>query len=381
MQNISVSPLRLALGGAVAMGCAMGIGRFVYTPVLPFMAASIPLTASQAGLIASANFLGYLVGALATSFRLPGAPKMWLLGALLASAVTTGAIGLWSSVEVIAVLRFLGGAASAFALVFASSQVLEGLGRAGRSTLTWVHFAGVGIGIALSSQVILLPVGWEGMWITSGLASLVGVVAVGLLVPAQPIAISTTPATAARSGNGSLVRLALAYGLFGFGYVVTATFLIAIVREAPNLRVFEPVAWLVVGLAAAPSVLIWTRIGRRIGLERAYALSCAVEAVGVLCSLWNAPAGILLAAILLGGTFVGITALGLQAARSAAPGDPRRALGLMTTAFSIGQIIGPTFAGHLRDATGSFALPTIFAALALAAATGLTWRRESQLAR
>src|SRR3954470_23813347 len=127
MQNISVSPLRLALGGATAMGCAMGIGRFVYTPVLPFMAEAIPLTASQAGSIASANFLGYLLGAIATSFRLPGPPKAWLLGALIASALTTGAVGLSSSVWLIAGLRFLGGAASAFALVFASSQVFEGL--------------------------------------------------------------------------------------------------------------------------------------------------------------------------------------------------------------------------------------------------------------
>jgi predicted MFS family arabinose efflux permease len=375
MQSISVSPLRLALGGAMAMGCAMGIGRFVYTPVLPFMAEAIPLTASQAGMIASANFLGYLVGALATAFRLPGSPKGWLLGALLASAVTTGAVGLWSSVAVIAALRFLGGVASAFALVFASSLVLEGLARVGRSSLTWVHFAGVGIFIALSSQVSLLPVGWAGMWIVAGLVSLIGVVVVGLLVPAQPVAPAKRP-MAGGSQNGGLIRLALAYGLFGFGYVITATFLIAIVREAPNLRSFEPVAWLAVGLAAAPSVLVWVTVGRRIGLERAYALSCAVEAVGVLCSLWNATAGILLAAVLLGGTFVGITALGLQAARAESAGDPRRALGLMTTAFSIGQIIGPSFAGHLRDATGSYNLPTIVAAIALAVATALTWRRS-----
>jgi len=374
MQDISVSPLRLALGGAVAMGCAMGIGRFVYTPLLPFMAEAIPLTASQAGMIASANFLGYLLGAIATSFRLPGAPRLWLLGALAASAVTTGAVGLSSSAEVIAGLRFLGGAASAFALVFASSRVLEGLARAGRSSLTWVHFAGVGIGIALSSQVILLPTGWAGMWLVSGLASLIGVVAVGLLIPAQPIAPPVAQAAAAGSAGGGLIRLALAYGLFGFGYVITATFLIAIVREAPNLRPFEPVAWLVVGLAALPSVLIWVAVGRRIGLERAYALSCAVEAVGVLLSLWNTTAGILLSAVLLGGTFVGITALGLQAARAKAVGDPRRALGLMTTAFSIGQIIGPSFAGHLRDSTGSFALPTIAAAVALMLATVLTIR-------
>jgi MFS family permease len=375
MQHNSISPLRLALGGAVAMGCAMGIGRFVYTPVLPFMAEAIPLTASAAGLIASANFLGYLVGAIVTAFRLPGAPKGWLIAALIASAVTTGAVGLTSSVALIAGCRFLGGVASAFALVFASSQVLEGLGRAGRASLAWVHFAGVGIFIALSSQVILLPVGWQGMWLASGLVSLAGVVAVALLVPAQPTAQPRTVAAASGTQGSGLIRLAISYGLFGFGYVITATFLIAIVREQPNLRPFEPVAWLAVGLAAAPSVLVWVTVGRRIGLERAYALSCAVEAAGVLCSLWSATAGILLAAILLGGTFVGITALGLQAARAQATGDPRRALGLMTTAFSLGQIIGPSFAGHLRDATGSFALPTLCAAVALLAATALAWKR------
>jgi predicted MFS family arabinose efflux permease len=357
------------------MGCAMGIGRFVYTPVLPFMAEAIPLTASQAGNIASANFLGYLVGALATSFHLRGKPKHWLLGALIASALTTAAVGLSSSIWVMAGMRFLGGAASAFALVFASSQVLEGLARHHKSSLAWVHFAGVGIGIALSSQVILLPVGWEGMWIVSGLVSLAGVIAVGLLVPAQPVA-PIHHSAAAPSKTGGLFRLALAYGLFGFGYVITATFLIAIVREQPTLRPFEPIAWLAVGLAAAPSVLIWVTVGRRIGLQRAYAVSCAVEAVGVLCSLWSATAGILLAAVLLGGTFVGITALGLQAARAKAAGDPRRAVGMMTTAFSLGQIIGPSFAGQLRDMAGSFALPTVFAALALIAATGLTWRSD-----
>jgi predicted MFS family arabinose efflux permease len=375
MQHNFVASLRLALGGAIAMGCSMGIGRFVYTPVLPFMASAIPLTASAAGQIASANFLGYLLGAIATSFRLPGAPKAWLVGGLIASALTTGAVGLESSIAMIVGLRFLGGVASAFALVFASSQVMEGLARAGRPSLGWVHFAGVGVFIALTSQVILLPLGWQGMWLVAGGVSLVGAAAVALLVPAQPILPAHAAPQAPGTASAGLIRLAVSYGLFGFGYVITATFLIAIIREQPGLRALEPVAWLVVGLAALPSVLVWVAVGRRIGVERAYALCCAVEAVGVLCSLWSATAGILLAAILLGGTFVAVVALRFQAARAQTVGDPRRALGLMTTAFSLGQIIGPSFAGHLRDATGSFALPTVCAAVALMAATAFAWKR------
>src|SRR5262249_60458960 len=89
--------LRLALAGAVAMGCAMGIGRFVYTPILPFMAEALRLSSGEAGLIASANFVGYLIGAIATSFHLPGAPRRWLIGGLVVSAATTAARGLPSS--------------------------------------------------------------------------------------------------------------------------------------------------------------------------------------------------------------------------------------------------------------------------------------------
>jgi predicted MFS family arabinose efflux permease len=366
-------PLRLAFSGAVAMACAMGIGRFVYTPILPFMVEGLHLSASQAGLIASANFLGYLLGALATSATLPGAPRPWLVGALVASAATTAAVGLFTGIPAIAAMRFLGGVASAFALVFASTLVLQALARAGRGGLSAVHFGGVGIGIALSSLVILLPVSWQAMWFCAGGVTLLGAIAVVALMPTTKEA-SAAPAApdAATQRPGGLARLVVAYGLFGFGYVVTATFIVAIVRGEPALKAFEPIAWLVVGLAGAPSVWIWVKVARRTGTMRGYALASAVEAIGVLLSLQTGIVGILLATILLGGTFMAITALGLEAARRRAGANPRRIVGLMTVAFSVGQIVGPTAAGYARDLTGSFTMATVAAALALLAAAGLT---------
>ncbi|HVT50083.1 MAG TPA: YbfB/YjiJ family MFS transporter [Dongiaceae bacterium] len=372
MDSRSGTPLRLALAGAIAMGCAMGIGRFVYTPILPFMVDALHLSASQAGLIASANFLGYLIGAFVASGPLQGAPRLWLIGALIASAVTTAAVGAFSSVAAISAMRFIGGVASAFSLVFASTQVLYGLARAGRGGLSAVHFGGVGIGIALSALVILLPVGWDRMWFVSGAATLLGAIVVAVLMPSPEDLPQAPAAQAAVQRQGGLARLILAYGLFGFGYVITATFIVAIVRGTPALKAFEPVAWLVVGLAGAPSVWIWVRIAGRTGMMRGYALACFVEAVGVLLSLWTGIAGILLSAILLGGTFMAITALGLEAARRRAGDNPRRVVGLMTVAFSVGQIIGPTVAGYARDVTGSFTAATVAAAVALVIAAALT---------
>ena len=172
-----------------------------------------------------------------------------------------------------------------------------------------------------------------------------------------------------------LLALVVAYGLFGFGYVITATFIVAIVRGSEAIRPLEPLIWLVVGLTAAPSVALWTWVGTRIGVIRTFAAACLAEAVGVAASvLWIATPGVLLAAALLGGTFMGITALGLVGARQLSQGDPRRVLAFMTAAFGLGQIIGPVFAGVLHDKTGSFAPSslTAVAALIIAAVLAIT---------
>jgi predicted MFS family arabinose efflux permease len=372
----------LALGGLVALAVAMGVGRFVYTPILPFMLADLGLSEGQAGLIASANFAGYLIGALlAATPKLPGTRRTWLIAALAVSALTTAAIGLGTAVSFFLLLRFLGGVASAFVLVFASTLVLERLRSLGRGELSALHFAGVGVGIACSavfvSALAALDFGWRWQWLVAGLASALAVLLVARLIPEQaepPLAPSPD------GGSRGLMSLVVAYGLFGFGYIITATFLVAIVRASDAVRPLEPVIWLVVGLAAVPSVGLWIWVGRRIGVLRAFALACGVEALGVAASvLWITPAGVLLAAALLGGTFVGITALGLVAGRQQARGDPRRVLAVMTAAFGLGQIIGPALAGALFDATGSFvsASLTAVAALITAALLVLVVRRPA----
>ncbi len=360
------------------MAVGIGIGRFVYTPILPPMLAALGLSKATAGLIASANFAGYLAGALgAARTTLPGSRRLWLLGALTLSAVTTGAMGWCDTVPAFIALRFLGGVASALVLILSSALVLERLAGLGRPGLAALHFAGVGVGIAVSAALVagLLSSGgdWAGMWRASGAVALIGALVVALLVPSMPERPAVVRASGLVAQDPRLRRMTLAYGLFGFGYVITATFLVAIVRATPAIRELEWVIWIVVGLAAAPSVWCWGFLGRRIGLATAFGVAALVEAVGVVASVvWPSPVGICVAAVLVGGTFMGLTALGLMRGRElAASGDPRRVMAAMTGAFGVGQIVGPALAGMVSDATGGFAVPSVAAAGALVAAAWL----------
>jgi predicted MFS family arabinose efflux permease len=385
MQEVRAYPT--AIGGLIALATALGIGRFVYTPILPPMMQALALGQSAAGMIASANFLGYLLGALLAAWpKLPGSRRTWLLGCLLLSAVTTAAMGAGSTLASFLLLRFVGGATSAVVLVFASAIVLENLAKTRRPGLAALHFAGVGAGVVVSAILVAVleraDLPWRSLWIANGAVALLAAIAVPPLLCEARAPIHHARQSPAHSLDARLLRLIAAYGLFGFGYVITATFIVAIVRGAPAIRALEPVIWIVFGLAAAPSVAIWTSLAARLGVSAAFALAAVVEACGVLASVaWPSEIGLSLAAILVGGTFMGLTALGLIRARALASGDPRGALALMTAAFGLGQIIGPFFAGAVSDRLGGLTVPTVVAAVALLVAAALVSESRSLVLR
>jgi predicted MFS family arabinose efflux permease len=310
---------------------------------------------------------------------LAGPRRPWLIGALAISAITTGAMGLTQSLALFLLLRFVGGLASAVVLILASAIVLERAAAAGRAGLAALYFAGIGVGIAGSAILVaaLLQAGgsWQSLWLASGALSVAGACVAAALLRDSGAAPRAAGGGGALPADRRLVGLIVAYGLFGFGYVITATFLVAIVRGTPAIRAMEPVVWVVFGVAAAPSVALWGLVAARLGIPSAFALACLVEAAGVAVSVaWASKVGVFLAAILVGGTIMGLTALGLERARELAGGDPRRVLALMTSAFGLGQIIGPAFAGAMADRFGGFTLPSLAAMAALLIAALLAGR-------
>lgn len=359
------------------MAAAIGVGRFVYTPILPYMADALGWRASEAGMAASANFAGYLLGALAASRAIrPDRQRAGLMIALLVSALTTSGTALSASFPVIAAARFTGGVASAYVIVLASTIVLARLAKAGHSRIAPLHFAGVGTGVAASALLVAamtqLGAGWNALWIGAGGLALLATAGVWWLVPSGGgDGIAPMAQSSGAAGRG-LPLLVAAYGLFGFGYVITATFIVAMVRGIPDARGLEAMIWIAFGGAAIPSVSFWSGVGRRLGPTGAFAVACVSEAVGVAASTeWLTPPGLLTSAVLLGGTFMGLTALGLTAAREAAGGAAQRAMALLTASFAAGQMFGPVAAGLLADRLGSMRAPTLLAASALLVAAVL----------
>ncbi len=380
---------RSAAAAAFSLTIAMGIGRFAYTPILPAMQQHAGLDAATAGMLASINFTGYLLGALASTAlaRLPSRLSLYR-ASLILSIATTAAMGLTGNFFFWSALRFVSGIASAGILIIGVPMTMETLAKVGKSHLLGVVFGGVGCGIAISGLAVswLDPlVGWRGDWLWLGLiAALLGLPAWAW----QKGAAAEESSGAAGPGRLRLslpvLILLVAYTLEGLGYVVNATFLVIVLKGTPGLGNVGLFAWVVVGLAGIPSTVLWGLATRRIGQAPALILASLLQALGTaLPVLVPTPAAALIAAALFGSTFTGIVTLAFGLGREMAPDATGRMIGLLTIFYGIGQILGPFGAGLMIARGSSFAPPLLLAAAAVLLAALLiatVWAARHQTA-
>lgn len=372
----------------ISLAVAMGIGRFAFTPLFPLMVRDGLLDSHAGAMLAAANYLGYLAGALAAS-RLRIKPALLLALGLAGTVLITAAVGWTASGVWWAVLRFLAGVMSAWTLVATSAWGLGWLAAIGRPDLAGVQFSGVGIGIAAAGLFCLLlgsalpsPQLWIGLAALGALASALPLVLSRSLPTPPPVAAAVSIGPAAPQATSGLV---VCYTLFGFGYILPATYLPALARQLVDDPAVFGLAWPVFGTAAAIStVLVSWRLAKapRLGV---WASAHLLMAVGVLLpAVWTSLASVTLAALLVGGTFMVITMVGMQEARARAEGQATRVLGRMTAGFAVGQLAGPLVSAGIARLTATEAaalhMALALSALGLLGSAAWLWKTNSHIA-
>ncbi len=358
--------------GLIALAVAMGIGRFAFTPVLPMMQSGSGLTVVQGGWLASANYTGYLLGAL-TAMAMRERPGRKVRIGLASVGIATLAMAGTYDFTAWMGLRFAAGVASAWVLVFASQWCLE------RGADGAVVFAGVGAGIALAGLVCLVLMdqgrGAEEAWVVLGLVAIAFTVLVW-----RYFADNSGAAAPAANGSGfrwdsQSIRLVIAYGAFGFGYIIPATFLPAMAKQALDDPSLFGWSWPIFGAAAATSTFAAGALRRHVTDRALWIGAHVLMALGImaLASPWIPVTGAMtICAILVGGTFMVATMAGIQEARRVCGAGGRKLIAAMTAAFAAGQIAGPV----LVSAGAGIVASLWIAAVTLIASALMLWRTK-----
>jgi MFS family permease len=402
------SPRVIVLAGMVSLAVAMGIGRFAFTPILPMMIADGLVDLPVASWLASANYLGYLAGALLCTLqpqlwaRFPRLPSLAYSRLVRSGLLVTGVLTLgmaWPHSPAWPLLRFLAGVTSAVVFVYTSGWCLSQLSRRGVPAMGGAIYMGPGAGIVLSGLLAsgMVALGWPAAtaWLifgalAFGLAALVWRFLRGgdeRLLPLNRLpqagsgqrAEESDPAALAAAAGPSAVEivvLTLAYGLAGFGYIITATFLPVIARAALPGSPWLDLFWPLFGLGVMAGAWLATRIASGGDLRWLLLGSYLVQALGISVSLWSPSlVGFALGSLFLGLPFTAITFFAMQEARRLKPATAASFMGLMTASYGTGQILGPPLVAWLltgasRPAEG-FALSLQIAAAALLLGAGL----------
>lgn len=382
-----------AVAGALVLAIGMGFGRFSFTGMYPLMVHDGVIDVTAGSVAASANYAGYLLGAILMSrFRHGHAARLCQLS-MIGTIACLALLSLHLSPSLIAVVRFVAGAVSAVALVAASIWLLHVVGHHHGAPLL---FAGVGLGIVVSAEII--AIGAAEHFTSAALWALLAAAALLLSAMAWPRLgtrdvdddaepdndhdnqheASASASTEARGKNAARHRsgpnayiLVALYGLAGFGYIVTATYLPLLVKDAvPGINPVH--IWAAFGLGAVPSCFLWHWLNHRFGSRRSMALNLLVQAAGVMLPVLAESASTFLAsALLVGGTFVGTVTIAMPVARQIASTVRFNIMATMTAAYGVGQILGPLVSTALFARTHSFEQPLIAAGGALIAAAAL----------
>jgi len=378
-----MSPFIRLLASFIALIMAMGIGRFSLTPQLPHLISEGQIDLTGAGLIAAANYLGYLLGALdAIRAKRPDQVQgrlhagLWLCVVL--TLISVLAQGFWPHL----LLRFGTGIASAWVMVMITSLSQHLAVTANRPRLGALVFAGPGVGVLLTGLLALVANLWgqnsATLWLIYAAAALIMVLAILPILPQPATLPAATHISQLDTRQPGIGRLGAIYGLYGLGYIIPATFLSQMASAQFHGQWQADLFWPAFGLCAAIGVVLISLRRPTPGTTGYWLMGgLGIQALGVLACLLPSSTGLALGVILCGTPFLACMPLVMQRSRELAPHAAQRNAALLTACFAVGQLAGPLLAALSSHFSGTLHPALLIAASGLMLAAMLAWRSVS----
>jgi MFS family permease len=356
-----LTKFRVYFAGICSLIVTAGVARFSYSLLIPIMQDGAALTGSGAGWLATTNFMGYMLGVFlaASMHNLQHKYQLHRLYLIL-SVVTSVAMVLTTDMITWAILRFIAGACASGGFIIASGLILKWLVKNNHRSELGIHFAGVGVGIIVTSLLVevmlTVSANWQQQWLALAVLATIAAIPAWLWMPyplkggsAESIEKDTPPSKLFKS------LIMMAYFCAGYGYAVSSTFIVDIVERTEGLQGQGGLAFLLIGLAATPAALIWDRIARKIGYLKALLGAYILNAIGIIIPALNDSLPVvIISALLFGGTFIACVSLVLTMAGNFYPSNPAKFMGKMTLSYGAAQIIAPVTTGYLVEALGNY---------------------------
>ncbi|MCE0759323.1 YbfB/YjiJ family MFS transporter [Marinobacter sp. G11] len=352
------------LAGSLVLLVVHTLGRFIYTPLLPYLVADNQFSAPDGAAVATWNYLGYLMGAmLAIRWHRIDQIRFMLPLFLAVHVLTTLIMTQTDNLTVISTTRWLNGVANGVVFVQAPALILEWLVLRNRATMSGLVYIGVGAGLLVSSglvsgtadflegaqrwwpaAVVSIPLAWWGVMQLRKLD-----------VPVREHddsgqAITNTPLI-----DRASIPLFLSYAGAGLGYILPMTFLPLLAKiELPDGHFLQDGTWMLVALFTIPAPWLWNKLGAIMGDLPALRLNFIIQLAGVLAAvLWPGAIGLVLCAVLVGGTFLGTVLLTQRIGRALHPHQGPRLSAAMVALYGFTQMVGPWLTKQWLDSGGT----------------------------
>ena len=354
------SQVRLALVGIGVVAITGGLGRFAYTPIIPYMQTTLNISSADIGLLASSNYLGYLIGSIIPLvYSFANKQRLTLYLSVFVSIITLGLMGATEEFYIFSLLRFFQGISGAIGLVIATNLIFSQITDTGRIDLRLAHISGFGVGMFLSAIAIwicpMFELQWNYQWFVIAILCLVLTIPIISSPLEKGSEASIDPSSHSNRLSLGFVGISVGYFFFGFGYIIFGTFIAALAVNTPALENIQHASWIVVGVSAMPAIFVWQAISRFTGNHISLALSCFTCSAGILTLYFFDGVGAsLFACLAYGMGVIGIVGLVLMEGKIRHSGSIKFAVAFLTTTFSVGQITGPYISGLMIDFFGDY---------------------------